>query len=158
MPSRRILVCLSAILASLLLWGCGRDSVQDQVNALGGALGNGSVLGKRLDLNGTDLYYTSSVTSAEAKRLRRHLLDTHTFDGAAGTLQLDRDGSRYQLRMMVQPGAEEDQQTIFASNALAMRLSGAVFGGKVVEIHLCDQSFDTLRIVDSVGGSGGSTN
>jgi hypothetical protein len=158
MPSRRVLVCLTAALAALLLGGCGQSSVQDQVDALGGALGNGQGLGKRLDLNGSDLYYTSSVTTAEAKRLRRHLLETHTFDGAAGTLQLNRDGSRYQFRMMVQPGAENDQQTIFASNALAMRLSGAVFGGKVVEIHLCDQNFDTLRVVDPIGGSGGSTN
>jgi hypothetical protein len=158
MPTRRVLLCLTAVFASLLLWGCGQDSVQDQVDALGGALGNGNGLGKRLDLNGSDLYYTSSVTSAEAKRLRRHLLEAHTFDGAAGTFQLNKKGSRYQFRMMVQSGAENDQQTIFASNALGMRLSGAVFGGKVVEIHLCDQNFDTLRVVDPVGGSGGSTN
>lgn len=157
MPSRRVLLCLTAVFASLLLWGCGQSSVQDQVDALGGALGNGNGLGKRLDLNGSDLYYTSSVTTAEAKRLRKYLIDSHAFDGAAGTFQLNKEGSRYQFRMMVQPGAEDDQQTIFASNALGMRLSGAVFGGKVVEIHLCDQSFHTLRVVDPIGGSGGST-
>jgi hypothetical protein len=158
MPSRRVLLRLTVALAALLLLGCGQDSVQDQVDAVGGALGAGHGLGTRLDLNGSDLYYTDSVTAAEAKRLRRHLLETHTFDGAAGTFQLNKDGSRYQFRMMVQPGAEDDQQTIFASNALGMRLSGAVFGGKVVEIHLCDENFDTLRVVDPIGGSGGSTN
>ena len=158
MPDRRTLACLAAVVATLLLWGCGQSSVQDQVDALGGALGGNGGLGKRLDMNGSELYYTSSVTAAEAKRLRRHLLQTHTFDGSAGTFQLTKAGSRYQFRMMVQRGAEDDQQTIFASNALAMRLSGAVFGGKVVEVHLCDQNFDTLRVVDPIGGSGGSTN
>ena len=132
--------------------------MQDQVNALGGALGSGQGLGKRLDLSGSDLYYASSVTTAEAKRLRRHLLETQTFDEAAGTFQLNKEGSKYQFRMMVQPRAENDQQTVFASDALGMRLSGAVFGGKVVEVHLCDENFDTLRVVDPIGGSGGSTN
>jgi hypothetical protein len=72
----------------MLLLGFGQGSVQDQVDAVGGAPGNEQGLGKRLDLNGSDLYCTASVTAAEAKRLRRHLLETHTFDGAAGTLQL----------------------------------------------------------------------
>jgi hypothetical protein len=182
MSSRRMLVCLGAVLAALLLWGCGQSSTQDQGatqsqgssqgqssgqsqnssqsqdNASGQETGSGSGLGTRLDLNDSDLYYTSSVTTAEAKRLRKYLIDSHAFDGSQGTFQLNKAGSRYQFKLIVQKGAENDQQTIFASNALGMRLSGAVFGGKVVEIHLCDQNFHTLRVVDPIGGSGGSTN
>jgi hypothetical protein len=158
MPSRRMLVCLVAVLAALLLWGCGQSSTQSQDNASGQETGSGGGLGTRLDVNGSDLYYTSAVTTAEAKRLRKYLIESHAFDGSQGTFKLDKAGKRYQFKLIVQKGGENDQQTIFASNALAMRLSGAVFGGKVVEIHLCDQNFHTLRVVDPIGGSGGSTN
>lgn len=112
----------------------------------------------RLDLNGSDLYYTSSVTSAEANRLRQYLLHEHVFDGAIGTFQLNKAGSKYQFRMVVQKGAEDDQEFIFGNNAMAMRLSGAVFGGRPVEIHLCDENRDTLRVVDPRSGSSRSTN
>lgn len=145
-------------MAALLLWGCGQSSSQSQDNASGQGTGSSSGLGKRLGVNGSDLYYTSAVTTAEAKRLTKHLIDSHAFDGSQGTFQLDKAGKRYQFKLIVQKGGENDEQTIFASNALGMRLSGAVFGGKVVEIHLCDQNFDTLRVVDPIGGSGGSTN
>jgi len=153
MPSRRVLVCLGGVLAALLLWGCGQGSTQSQDNAPSGNSGGSSGLGKRLDLNGSDLYYTSSVTPAEAKRLRRYLLDEHVFDGAVGTFQLNRAGSEYQFRMVVQPGAEEDQQFVFGNHAMAMRLSGAVFGGKPLVIHLCDENFETLRVIDPHNGS-----
>jgi hypothetical protein len=93
MPNRRMLVCLGGVLAALLLWGCGQSATQDQGSAQSqgsaqgqrSSQGQGSTqsqdnaptadygdstgLGTRLDLNGSDLYYTSSVTSAEAKRL-----------------------------------------------------------------------------------------
>jgi hypothetical protein len=188
MPYRKVLVCLGGALAALLLWGCGQASMQNTSSTQGqgstqsqastksqgptqgqgpsqsseGApseeTGSSSGLGTRLDLNGSDLYYTASVTAAEAKRLQQYLLDEHVFDGAVGSFQLNKAGSEYQFRIVVQKGAEDDQEFVFGNHAMAMRLSGAVFGGRPVVIHLCDENFKTLRVIDPNNGSSLSTN
>jgi hypothetical protein len=131
----------------------GQSTNQSSGGGSGDAKGSSLGLGSRLDFGGSDLYYTSAVTASEAKRLRQDLYDLHTFDGAAGTFQITKNAQRYQFRMIVTPGSEKDQEFVFAMHALAMQISGTVFGGRQVEIDLCDETFRTVRVIDPYDGS-----
>jgi len=133
--------------------GQSQGAQSDSTDSSGQGAGSSLGVGTRLDFGDSDLYYTSAVTASEAKRLRQDLLDLHTFDGAAGTFQITKNGQRYQFRMIVTPGSEKDQEFVFAMHALAMQVSGSVFGGQQVEIDLCDESLSTVRVIDPYNGS-----
>lgn len=102
--------------------------------------------GKKLEYNGGELYYTSSVTKAEAERLGRYLAKGF-FDGNRKTVQLTKTGNTYEFRMVVKKGIETDPEYIEAAKAFAGEMSEEVFNGSPVDIHLCDDRLKTLRVV-----------
>lgn len=107
--------------------------------------------GELLTVNGGELYYTTAVTRAEAERLEEYLVRVGHFDGARKRVQLTREGSVYQVRYVVKPGSESDAGLIAAFQFAAQEMTREVFEGGYVEIHLCDQSLQTLRVVCPAG-------
>lgn len=115
------------------------------------ALGCGQGLGSRLEFNGGELYYTSQVTKQEAQKLGECLVEQDFFDGKEKSVQLDKEGETYVFRAVVKKELQEN----IANNAtldpvfkfIALGMSVNVFGGSPVEIHLCDGSFKTLRVI-----------
>jgi hypothetical protein len=103
--------------------------------------------GNRLEFNGGELYYTSAVTRDQATRLGHYLVREGVFDGERKTVQLDRSGRTYQVRMVVKKGIDTDPAFIGLARQLAADLSRKVFDSDPVEIHFCDEGLNTLRVV-----------
>jgi hypothetical protein len=124
-------ILIVAVLFSLIVTGC-------------------SNYGTKLTYNKTnDLYYTGNVTKEEAQSLGDYLVEQEFFanDENARSVQLDKSGSTYQFRMVVKKGLEQDQSTINTAKIFAAELSKSVFNGKTVDIHFCDDSLKTLKVV-----------
>lgn len=103
--------------------------------------------GTKLDYNGGDLYYTKNVTEGDAKKLGDYLVKEKFFDGNPKTVQLDKNGSTYQFRMVVLKDKQNDPATLQLMKTLASELSADVFGNAPTEIHVCDDQLKTLQVV-----------
>jgi hypothetical protein len=103
--------------------------------------------GKKLTFNGGELYYTSQVTEAEAKKLGDYLVKEKFFDGNKKTVQLTKDGATYQFRMVVLKDGEKAPNTVATFTSVCQELSENVFNGAEVVVHLCDDHLKTLRVI-----------
>src|SRR5436853_5847504 len=104
--------------------------------------------GTRLEYDGNELYYTKRVTEAEAKKLGEYL-----FNGAAygrkdkGTIQLDKSGETYQVRMVIKKGEDKEENVEETVAGFAKGISRHVFNGAKVDVQLCDDKLNTLRTI-----------
>ncbi|MBP1924788.1 hypothetical protein J2Z76_000641 [Sedimentibacter acidaminivorans] len=96
-----------------------------------------------------ELYYTENVTVEEAQVLGDYLVKQDFFadDGNLRSIQLNKAGNTYEVRIIIKKGLEEDQSVIDSMEFLATDLSINVFNNKDIDIHLCDDNFETLRVV-----------
>ena len=106
--------------------------------------------GMRLKVNQADLYYTSAVSKEDAQRLRDVLVESKICGDKPISMQITKSGKMLQFRFVVQPGADKDESQIPTVQAMGAMLSSVVFGGAPLEIHLCDDHFQTLRVVPAV--------
>ncbi len=60
-------------------------------------------------------------------------------------MQITKSGHMLQFRFVVKPGADKDESQIPTVQAMGAMLSSVVFGGAPLEVHLCDDHFQTLR-------------
>jgi hypothetical protein len=96
----------------------------------------------------SQLYYKSTVSRDEAQKLAAHLdatLFNHLENHA--TVQVNRDGNTYQLRFVTKPGVQPTEFEVLLLQAYGAQVSREVFGGAPVEVHLCDQSLETIRVL-----------
>ena len=127
-----ISMLIFAMLFSAILAGCGQN------------------LGTKLNFGeNNELYYTENVTSEQAKALGDYLVKGEFFanDSNERTVQLNKSGSTYEFRMVVKTGLDQDQATIDLMKSVAAELSANVFNGETVDVHLCDDTLKTLRVV-----------
>ncbi|MDQ6626324.1 MAG: DUF4019 domain-containing protein [Verrucomicrobiota bacterium] len=103
--------------------------------------------GTRLDFSGSDVYYTSAVTVAEAQKLGDYLVKNEFFDATPKTVQLNKTGATYEFRMVVKQNVAEDKSRDKTFKEFARQLSENVFQGQPVLLHLCDDNLTTLRVV-----------
>jgi len=106
-----------------------------------------SSYGTELTFNGGQLFYTNSMTEAEATRLGQYLVDNGFFDGNPKTVQINKSGNTYEFRMVVKKGIEQDESMIQAAKIFAAELSENVFNGAPVDIHFCDERLKTIRVI-----------
>lgn len=131
--SKSILLVIVTILLSLSISGCGADY--------------GEVM---YYVGENELYYTSNVTKAEAEELGDYLEENGFFsDGDRISIQLDKEGTSYLFRIVIKKGLENDEETIEIMKLISAELSQNVFNNESVDIHLCDEYFETLRTVVS---------
>ena len=104
--------------------------------------------GTRLEYKGSELYYTNNVTEAEAKKLGDYLYNGGVFsDENKGTVQLDKSGDKYLLRMVVKEGIDKDENYQKLIPLFAKGVSKNVFNGAKVEVQLCDSNLNTLKTI-----------
>jgi DNA-directed RNA polymerase subunit RPC12/RpoP len=104
-------------------------------------------LGTRLDFGNGCIYYTASVPVEDARRLGNYLVARGFFAGNSVTLQLNKFGNEYQVRDIVKKGIDRDEAQVKQLKSLCREISFHVFGGQHVEMHLCDDSYNTIRVV-----------
>jgi hypothetical protein len=98
--------------------------------------------------NGGQLYYKSTVTKDEAQKLATHLNASIFKDlDHRATVQVNREGNTYQLRFVVKQGVQPTEFQVLMFQAYGMQVSKEVFNGAPVEVHLCDESLETIRVL-----------
>ncbi len=107
--------------------------------------------GKKLEFNKGELYYTDSVTEAEANKLGEYLVKGEFFDGKEKTVQVNKEGGTYQFRMVVGENFRNDQDFLDNAKTFCSELSINVFGNAPVEVHVCDERLNTLKVVKATG-------
>ena len=106
--------------------------------------------GTFLEFNGGELYYTSSVSERDAYKLGEYLVESGFFDGQGKTIQLNKTDDTYEFRMVIKTGIEKDEEFIQLFKMMCIELSDYVFNGNTVDIHLCDEYLNTLRVVVAI--------
>lgn len=106
-----------------------------------------SQYGTKLEYNGGELYYTKNVTETEAKKLGDYLVKEKFFDGQEKSVQLDKEGSTYQFRMVIKKELQNDDSYAENAKSVATELSENVFSKAPTEVHLCDETLKTIRVV-----------
>ncbi len=104
-------------------------------------------IGKELNFNGSQLFYMPQVTEAEAKRLGQYLVDIGFFDDEEKSVQIKRKDKTYQFRMVAKKGIERDPAVITGLKEFCTQLSENVFNNAPIEIHICDDYFETIQVV-----------
>ena len=103
----------------------------------------------KLTFKGNYLFFKSPVTEPEANRLGRFLVRRGSFnDSRSVEVKIIKPGATYEYWMKIKPGAEAEQEFIEYCEALSDELSESVFGDAPVNIHLCNDSCDTILVVN----------
>jgi hypothetical protein len=105
-------------------------------------------LGKRLVIgpdgpNAEEVYYTRSVSKAEAEAVGHFLRKTGHFDGQSPkTVQIIREDDTYLLSIVVADLAWHDAAFVEECRGIGRGLSREVFDGAPVEVRLCTRNTD----------------
>lgn len=124
----------------------GAVFVKDDPKAPGAAKDN---LGTPLRYYKALLYFTPKVTKAETIKLGDFMEQQLQFGTDGQRMQLDKAGKVYQLRIATNATKEDDiSDEAYASyQTTATTLSKGVFAPSLLEIHLCDSGFKTVKVV-----------
>lgn len=107
-----------------------------------------ALLSKKLVHGPNTLRYRRSVPDMVAKRLFAYLIQSGFFSLENGVfVELVRAGDQPVLRVPVKLGMQEDLDAIENAKRLSAQLSAQVFNHRVVDVHLCDERMQTLRVV-----------
>jgi hypothetical protein len=102
--------------------------------------------GKELKFGNVQLFYTSAVTKDEAEKVGKYLNEQKIFAEPV-SVQLNKTGGTYEVRICVKKGIEQEREKDFFWMLLAADISQKLFNGAAVEIHLCDERLETLRVI-----------
>jgi hypothetical protein len=103
--------------------------------------------GNELSFNKGELYYTESVQKSDAQKLGSYLQNEGFFNGEKRIVQLNREGKLWEFRMVVKKGTETDDEYINLFGFFSLQLSKAVFDNQPVDIHLCNDKLETLKVI-----------
>lgn len=103
--------------------------------------------GTVMRFNNSELYYTNSITTEEATRLGDYLTQEDFFDNHRKTVQLGRSGNKYIFKLVVATGTENNNELTEVLRIFTQDLSQNVFNGAMVDIHLCDDLMNTVKVI-----------
>ena len=105
--------------------------------------------GEKLQYNKTEVYYTDNVEKTEAEKLGDFLISSGFAGENEKSVQLSKneETGNYQFRMVTTEEAanSESYQTIF--KMFAKQISDSVFNKKPVDFHVCNNTFETLKVI-----------
>ena len=100
--------------------------------------------GKKLKFNGSELYYKSPVTKAQATKLGNYLVKQGVFkEPNKGTVQIRKPGERLEIRFVVKDGYEKKPMYLNAIKLLTVMISKDVFKGRPLDLHLCGRKLQS---------------
>jgi hypothetical protein len=95
---------------------------------------------------GEEIYYTKGATEADARALGAFLRGVGFFDGQSPkSVQVSFDGKRPVIAFVVEDWTLEDPQLHQEFRTIGQQASERTFGGRPVEIHLCDEYFNVKK-------------
>ncbi len=105
--------------------------------------------GTKLKYNNTEVYYTDLVDKSDAEKLGNFLVSSKFTDGGEKSIQLTKDEKtkNFVFRMVTTKEASESKvyETVF--KLFAKQISDSVFNQQPVDFHVCDNTFNTLKVI-----------
>ncbi|HMO12651.1 MAG TPA: hypothetical protein PKD64_09760 [Pirellulaceae bacterium] len=106
--------------------------------------------GKKVVFNGTEIFYDGNTVKLEdAERLGRFLEAEDFTDGSTKSIQLVKKSDKWQFRMVIKNEYLDDNDYLAVISAFGRQVSASVFDGADVEIHLCDSTLNTKKVVEA---------
>ncbi|KXK55933.1 MAG: hypothetical protein IPM61_12055 [Chlorobi bacterium] len=106
----------------------------------------GADVGKKLEINGGDFYYTPNVTEADAWKVVDALTASGFYrEGGQTSAQLDRLRSIPHVRLIAQEEMLEGTAILDSVRPLAERVSKKAFGGGKIVVDICNDQFITVQ-------------
>ena len=108
-----------------------------------------SEYGKKLQYDKTEVYYTDLVEKEEAEKLGDFLVSSKFAGENEKSVQLskNKENNHYQFRMVTTKGAAESETYEAIFKMYAQQLSDSVFNKQPVDFHVCDTTFQTLKVI-----------
>ncbi|MEY2563078.1 MAG: hypothetical protein QOH88_1271 [Verrucomicrobiota bacterium] len=103
--------------------------------------------GTKLTFDKSELYYTSQVTEAEAKKVGEVLVKLGYFKGAAASVQLNKSGGVYEFRAVVKKDSEKNSEIVEEFRAIGKAISDQALNKAKVAVHLCDDHLKTVYVI-----------
>jgi hypothetical protein len=105
--------------------------------------------GKNVDFGqGQEVFYAKGATKDEARKLGQFLQRIKYFSGQRpASVQVARDGERYIVSFVLQPGAWAQPDVLASAAQLRVAIAAEVFEGKPVEVRLCDEELTPQRML-----------
>ncbi|QHI36846.1 hypothetical protein IMCC3317_22160 [Kordia antarctica] len=100
--------------------------------------------GEKKMFNGTEVYYKDGITEAQADKLGESLVSSGFADGNGKSVQFVKEGENYIFKMVIKEESIDDKSLESVFNIFPKELSE--YMGFPVDLHLCDDSFNTLRV------------
>lgn len=107
-----------------------------------------SNLGDKVEFGNGTIYYIAGVGREAAVKLGHFFVkeDVIPLDRPS-TFQLRKTGSTWEVRFVAKTGIQSDPEIIQQMKTLASIISTGVFDGQTVEIHLCNDSLETIATI-----------
>lgn len=103
--------------------------------------------GRLMKFGDDKLYYTDKIEEEKAEALGNFLRQSGFFQGTGLSAQITKEGNLYQFKYVVKPGLEKDETYKVTARAFGIMISGGVFNNEKLDVHLCDDFFNTLTTV-----------
>jgi hypothetical protein len=99
---------------------------------------------QKYTVNNGEVFYRDGVTETEAKQVGEFLVQERYFDGGRKSVELAKNGTSYQFRVVVAPAYRNDPRALEEFRITAGRIGREVLNGAHVEVQICDDQLKTL--------------
>jgi hypothetical protein len=149
MTKKPVLLVIVLSTVVFLVSGCGMIKQMMGLSSYGEKIEFGT--------SGEEVYYKGDVSEEEARRLGQFLVNTEYFNNqGAKTVQLVREDGKIQVRFVVKDGVWNNTTQVNMFKDYGSQISGEVFAGNPIELHLCDVNLNTQKAFQLSGSSSDS--
>lgn len=103
-------------------------------------------VGKKIEINGGDFYYTTNVTEGEAWKVVDVLTAVGFYrEGGRTSAQLDRLNNIPHVRLIAQENILNSPAILDTVRPIAQRVSQKAFNGGKIVVDICNDQFATVQ-------------
>ncbi|WP_046756205.1 hypothetical protein [Kordia jejudonensis] len=104
---------------------------------------------KTLMAKATEVRYTKNVTKQDAENLKDFLIEYgFATDETPKTVALDKQDGKYIFKMVIDESKLEDKVTVSLLTFFKDELSKNTFNNTTVNVHMCDELMNTIKIIE----------
>jgi hypothetical protein len=112
------------------------------------ALGGCNKLGTKNTRDSCEVYVQKPVSKGKGNELMDFLEKQKFCEGNRKSFQLRKNDETYELRIVVKAGKDKEAEFVQSMKELGRAVRTEVFSGDQLSVHLCDEEFKTLKVLD----------
>lgn len=110
----------------------------------------GTKYGNSVEFGNDIIFYSESISKEQANNLGNYLISIGTFMDLGIMIRMEKTDSVYLIHLPVQEKMDEDPSYLEAVKIVAKAISEDIFSEEQVDVHLCDDLYETLKVVHSI--------